>query len=101
MAAKYWFANHPDGKLLQGSIAWDPASIADDEFEAKDITVTGAALGDFVIVSFDKYNANLTLTASVTSANTVTAVFASSAGVQDLAAGTCHVLVIPNATYSS
>ena len=101
MASKYWFAKHPEGRLLQGSVAWDPASIADDEFEAKEITIAGASLGDFVIVSFDKDLKDVQLTASVTAADTVTAVMSSSAGAQNVDSGTCHVLIIPNKTYYS
>ena len=34
------------------SVTWNPNSIADGNEEAKEVTVTGAALGDFVLASF-------------------------------------------------
>ena len=63
--------------------------------EAKEITVTGAALGDFILVSFSLDVADLTLTAQVTTANTVTAVLANNTGgAIDLAEGTVKAKVI-------
>jgi hypothetical protein len=77
-----------------GSTTWNPSSIADTAFEAKDITVTGAALGDFVQVSFDKDIADLTLWAGVTATNTVTAVlYNNTGGAIDAASGTLNVRV--------
>ena len=39
--------------LLEGSVTWDPGSLADNAGETSPtITVTGAALGDYVIASF-------------------------------------------------
>jgi len=81
--------------ILNGSDTWDPASIADGDEEAKEITVTGAALGDFVLVSFSVDVADLSLTADVTAADTVTAVLANNTGgAVDLASGTIYVRVI-------
>lgn len=48
------------------------ASIATGAVSAGDITVTGAALGDFVMVSPKSDIADLTVDAEVTAANTVT-----------------------------
>lgn len=68
--------------IIDGSTTWDAGSIPDFTaaagvaMEAKDITVTGAALGDYVIVSPSIDITDLTLTASVTATNTVTAVLA-------------------------
>jgi hypothetical protein len=78
-----------------GSAAWDPGAILDGDEEAKEITVTGAALGDFVICSFSLDVADLVLRGAVTAANTVTAVLANNTGgTIDLAAGTVSALVI-------
>ena len=100
--AKYWFAKHPDGKLLQGSVAWDADAIDDGNEEAKEVTITGAALGDFVLASLSIDVADLSLSAAVTAADTVTFVLSNNTGAGvDLAAATSYALVIPKATYSS
>lgn len=81
--------------LLEGSATWDPGNIADGAEEAVDITVTGAALGDFVLVSFSLDVADLTLTAAVTATNTVTAQLSNSTGgAIDLNSGTVRVKVL-------
>src|SRR6185369_5850187 len=85
---------------LTGSATWDPASIAVGAKEAKNFTVTGAALGDFVIVSFSLDLLDLTLTGTVTAANVVTGVLANSTGgAVNLAAGTIRAVVTPKAAY--
>ena len=79
-----------------GSVAWNPASIADGDEEAKDITVTGAALGDFALVSFSLDVTDLVLNGQVTAANTVTAILANNTGgAIDLGAGTVYAKVFP------
>ena len=81
--------------MLDGSVTWDAASIADGDMEAKDITVTGAALGDFVVVSPSIDITDLQLTGSVTATNTVTAVLSNSTGgAVDLASMTAYARVI-------
>jgi len=83
-------------RWLEGSAVWDPAEIADGDEEAQEITVTGAALGDFVVVSFSLDVTDLTLTADVTAASTVTAVLANNTGgAIDLASGTVRARVMP------
>lgn len=81
--------------LLKGSATWNPGSIADGNEEAKEITVTGASLGDFVVgKSFSLDVADLVLDAQVTAANTVTAILANNTGgAIDLAEGTVRVIV--------
>jgi hypothetical protein len=77
---------------------WNPGSIASGAEEAKEITVSGAALGDFVLVSFSLDVSDLTLTANVTAENTVTAVLANLTGAAvNLAEGTVKVLVLKSA----
>ena len=83
-------------RWLEGSATWDPGSIADGDEEAKEITVTGAALGDFVLVSFNLDVADLALVGAVTAANTVTAqLLNNTGGAIDLASGTIRARVLP------
>lgn len=80
---------------LTGSITWDPNSIANGAEEAKEVTVTGATLGDYAIASFSLDVADLVLDAQVTVADTVTCILANNTGgAIDLASGTVYVLVI-------
>lgn len=77
-----------------GSATWDPGSIADGDEEMKEITVTGAALGDFCLVSFSLDVADLVLNGQVTATNTVTAVLANNTGgAIDLSSGTVRAMV--------
>jgi hypothetical protein len=86
--------------LLTGSATWDAGSIADGDMESKDITVTGAALGDFVLVSISIDNVDLTLTGTVTAANVVTATLANNTGgAVDLASCTVRAVVLPRASF--
>ena len=79
-----------------GTATWDPASIADGNEVATEVTVTGAALGDFALVSFSLDVSDLVLDAQVTAANTVTAVLANNTGsAVNLSSGTLRVAVIP------
>ncbi len=80
---------------LPGSVTWDATTIADGNMESKDVTVTGAALGDYVLASIPLDLVDLQLTAEVTSANTVTATLSNSgAASTDLASTTLRVFVI-------
>lgn len=81
---------------IDGSATVDPASIADGDEVAGEITVTGAALGDFVLASFSVDVADLVVAAAVTAANTVTySILNNTGGAIDLASGTLKVRVIP------
>lgn len=83
--------------VLSGSVAWDPGSIGDGNEEAKEVTVAGAVLGDFVLCSFSLDVTDLVLRGAVTAANTVTAILANNTGgAIDLGAGTLRALVIKN-----
>ena len=74
---------------------WDPASIANGATEDKDMTYAGAALGDFVLVSFSLDVSGLELSAQVTATNTVTATLANHTGAAvNLASGTLKALVL-------
>ena len=93
-----YFGGITNGVLyLQGQATWNPASIADGDEEATDVTVTGARLGDFVLVSFSLDVLDLVLDAQVTSANTVTCVLSNNTGgAVDLGSGTVYVKLIRN-----
>ena len=96
MPGKYFFANNPDGRVLAGSATVAFGNITDGNELATDITVTGAALGDIVMVSHSLDVLDLQLTADVTAANTVSVVASSSGDDVNLDSGTVRVLVIPS-----
>ena len=82
--------------VLSGSATWDADSIADGDEEAKEVTVTGAALGDFVLVSASIVTTDLALTAQVTAADTVTCLLLNNTGgAINLGSMTVYVSVIP------
>jgi hypothetical protein len=68
------------GEDLHASETWDAGEIANGAEEANDVTVTGAALGDYAIASLSIDIADLILDAQVTAANTVTCVLANNTG---------------------
>lgn len=81
--------------VLNGSATLDPASIAAAATATATITVTGAAVGDYVLVAPGVDLAGLVMTASVTSADTVTVVlYNPTAGGIDLASSTWKAKVI-------
>lgn len=81
---------------LTGSATWDPASIADGDMESKDVTVTGAALGDFVVASMSVDVLDLGVSAQVTAADTVTVTLLNNTGAGvNLGSGTVRVRVLP------
>lgn len=81
---------------LDGSVTWDAGSIADGDEEVKELTVTGAVLGDFVMASLSLDVADLAITAAVTAADTVTIqLLNNTGGAVDLASATAYVRVLP------
>ncbi len=73
----------------------DPASLADAAGASTDVTVTGAALGDFVLLGPGVDVADVTVSAFVTAANTVTIrVQNESGGAVNLASSTWNILVL-------
>ena len=81
---------------LEASETFDAGSIADGDEEVGEITVTGAALGDFCIASLSIDVADLAITAAVTAANTVTyQLLNNTGGAVDLASATVRVRVLP------
>jgi hypothetical protein len=81
---------------LQGSITWNPASLADGVGETSSaITVTGASLGDFVLVSAPYDLQGITCNGYVSGTDTIKIrIQNETGGVIDLASGTCKVKVI-------
>jgi len=79
---------------LQGSETKDWGSIADGNEEAEDVTVTGAALGDYAVATMSIDVTDLTITASVTASNVATVVLGNFTGsAVDLGSGTLTVKV--------
>ena len=103
MSNKYWFANHPSGRVLAASKAQNLAEIADGDEEAFEITCTGAALGDIVLGCSSSLDIiDLGVTAQVTAANTITVtVLNNSGGALNLGEATFRALVLPSAAVDS
>lgn len=81
---------------LETSETFDAGSIVDGDEESAEITVTGAVLGDFVLVSHSLDVADLAIVASVTAADTVTyQLLNNTGGTIDLSSGTVTVRVLP------
>lgn len=81
---------------LSGSKTWDPPSVTIGSATSTTLTVTGAAMGDAVAVSFSlAVPAGCILVGYVTAADTVTVTLYNPAGggTQDLASGTLRVKV--------
>ena len=84
---------------VAASKTWSPGAIAADEAAVTTVTVTGAAVGDFVLVSHDMLSTNqLILTGTVSSAGIVNVVLhnAGSTSVTP-ASGTLRALVLKSA----
>ena len=85
--------------ILEGSAARTSAAISDGVDEQVEITVTGAALGDYVLsTSYSIDTANINLIGNVTEAGIVTANFTNCTGASiTLGAGTVRAIVIKRA----
>ena len=79
---------------LSSSATWDPPNLANNASETTTVTVAGAALGNYVQVSFSLDLQGMTLTGYVSSTNTVTVVLSNATGgAINLASGTLKVRV--------
>lgn len=87
----------PLADCLSGSAVYDPANLADGAGVTTTVTVTGAALGDFVQgVSFSLDLQGITMTGWVSAANTVSVRFQNETGAAiDLLGGTIRAVVRP------
>lgn len=80
---------------LSGSVVYDPGNLVDGTGVTTTVTVTGAALGDFVVVSFSVDLAGILLTGYVSAADTVSVRFQNeTTGAIDLASGTIAARVL-------
>ena len=90
-----WLQELRMNQNLMASETKDWGSIADHDEAMEEVTVTGAALGDFAIASMSVDIKDGQLSADVTAANTVTCVLSNSTGgAIDLDSGTLRVMVI-------
>ena len=86
--------------VLTGSKTHDFGSLADGAGESTDVTVTGAALGDFAMVSVGVDVTDMTVTADVVAANTVQVRAQNeSGGTVNLASTTVRVVVFPKSAF--
>lgn len=77
-----------------GTATYDPPNLVDGDGASTTVTVTGAALGDVALASFSLSTQGITVTATVTAANTVTVRFQNeTGGAIDLASGTLKAVV--------
>jgi hypothetical protein len=79
---------------LAASATYDPPSLADGTQQTTTVTVTGAAVGDYVQVSFGRTLSRTRLWGEVTAADTVTVYHRNDTGsTVDLASSTLRVVV--------
>tara|TARA_X000001388_G_scaffold64824_1_gene51124 strand:+ start:9487 stop:10605 length:1119 start_codon:yes stop_codon:yes gene_type:complete len=98
---EYFYKLPKLNSYLTASETKDFGSIADGNEEAEEVTVTGAALGDFAVASIGVDATDLVVTAEVTAANTVTVVVLNNTGgAIDLASATLTVRVMKAGTAS-
>jgi hypothetical protein len=77
-----------------GTATYDPSNLADGDGENTTVTVTGAALGDIVDVSFSLNLSGITFTGYVSATDTVSVRFQNERGIAtDLGSGTIKAVV--------
>jgi hypothetical protein len=83
----------PDDSI---GVAWTPGTIANGASAFTTVTVTDVVLGWIAVASFSLSIANMSISAQVTGASTVTVVITNNTGSSvTLGAGVLRVLVIP------
>lgn len=85
--------------ILTGTATYDTPSLTDGAGTTTTVSVTGAAVGDFVLTpAMDLTLAGLMISATVTSADTVTvSIFNKTGGTLNIASTTLRVAVVPKA----
>lgn len=84
-----------DTILYKELLAYNPGSLVDGAGETKSVTVTGASLGDFVLVSAPYDLQDITVTGYVQAADTVEIRIQNESGLTvDLASGLWRIIVI-------
>lgn len=93
---EYFFSELLNRINLTGTATWNPTIINNGAQASTTVTVTGAAIGDPAIAGFSSVTAaGWIISASVTSANTVTVTLMNHTGGNvDLASGTVTVIVM-------
>jgi len=83
-------------KILKGEVIWSPGLIADGNEAATTVTVSGANMGDYVLVSSSIDAVDLTLVGQVTAAGVVTIQLGNWTGssVTPTASSTYYVMVL-------
>lgn len=80
---------------LEGTVTYDPPSLADGAGATTTVSVTGAALGDMASASFSLTTSGITISAWVSAANTVSVRFQNeSGGPLDINSGTLKAWVL-------
>lgn len=99
MAGKYWFANHPSGRVLAGSATETEGAIGAGAEGTAAVTVTGAKLGDIILgYSLSVDVVDVMVDAHVTADDTVTFTISNVTGSPvTLGDVTYRVLVLPSA----
>jgi len=88
--------------MLWGAATYDTASLADGAGATTTVTVRGAALGDYALVSLGVSVQGLTVTAYVSAADTVAVRIQNESGATvDLASTTIRVRVMPEASFGA
>jgi len=84
--------NHSIG--INEETTWNPGSINAGSYEAVEVTIEGAELGDFAIASFSLDVSDLILGVDVTATNTITCIlFNPTGGAINLGEGTLRIRV--------
>lgn len=82
-------------QVLQGSETKDFSSVADGDSASEDVTVSGAAMGDFCVASLGVDSVDVAVYCAVTAANVATISIANHTGAGvDLASTTIRAMVI-------
>jgi hypothetical protein len=88
--------------IKSGSVTYDLASLVDGAGATTTITVTGAALGDYALVSHTLDLQGITFTAWVSAVNTVSVRFQNeTTSTLDIASGTIRACVLSSTSFAA